>query len=272
MGRRKRREDAPLSLFSFQDIMACLTGILILVALLLAVDGLSDEMRPGAAPAVPGLDAVALRERVAKLTRTLSDRAGGRDVTRAEVDMLDERIRQLTEQSDRTRLRIEKANRERELATAEAREVDSRIKSLEERRSESLNAALRERVRFRPGERIGMEVLFVEVASRGLSLGRLNEATRIPERLELLEGVGAEEALQKRLTPKVGKASLVFVVHDDAVPAATSMVKFYSERGFGTNVGWQLWDRAGGGFLDGAPVASGTEVPGAVPPAEGADR
>ena len=95
MGRRKKREEAPLSLFSFQDIMACLTGILILVALLIAMDGLTDEMEatPGKSgapnPEVAAARVPVLREQIAILQRSIDDRKGGRDVTKAEVDLLD---------------------------------------------------------------------------------------------------------------------------------------------------------------------------------------
>jgi len=69
MGRRKKRDEAPLSLFSFQDIMACLTGILILVALLLAIDGLSDDMQ-----ATPGKSGTPEESKAAESADDLRER------------------------------------------------------------------------------------------------------------------------------------------------------------------------------------------------------
>ena len=81
MGRRKKRDEAPLSLFSFQDIMACLTGILIMVSLLLAIDGLSDEMQvtPGKGdPQVP-------QDRTARIEEIAEPAARRRAATRASL-------------------------------------------------------------------------------------------------------------------------------------------------------------------------------------------
>ena len=112
MGRRKKREEAPLSLFSFQDIMACLTGILILVALLIAMDGLTDEMEatPGKSgvpnPEVAAARVPVLREQIAILQRSIDDRKGGRDVTKAEVDLLDYSIKDKAMLMERARKRL----------------------------------------------------------------------------------------------------------------------------------------------------------------------
>ena len=155
MGRRKKREEAPLSLFSFQDIMACLTGILILVALLLAIDGLSDDMQatPGKSGAPVEEDVAArlpeLREQVAILKRSLDDRKGGKDVTQSEVDVLEDRVKQLAQEAERTRKRLEKADAELARITAEQEKVARRIQELRDRLAASMRSeqeqALRER-------------------------------------------------------------------------------------------------------------------------------
>ena len=44
MARRKKSSENAVNLFSFQDVLACLTGVLIMVSLLLCIDGLSDNV------------------------------------------------------------------------------------------------------------------------------------------------------------------------------------------------------------------------------------
>ena len=61
MSRRNRRYEAPVTLFSFQDIICGVTGILILVTLLLALDLARRPPTFGSSTADPSLDWVALQ-------------------------------------------------------------------------------------------------------------------------------------------------------------------------------------------------------------------
>lgn len=274
MGRRRRREEAPLSLFSFQDIMACLTGILILVALLLAVDGLSDAMQ--AAPGRPAAQATAadrlpaLREQVALLQRALDDRAGGRDVGKAEVDILDDRVRQLAMEAELARTR----RAELEAAAAKLRqEQEEESRRVERLRGEIAAAArqeqqeaLRERVRFRPGQRYPKSPVFVEPMAGGVALGEL-DAARTPVRIADLKDPGADARIVGSLGARLPDTSyMVFVVHEDAIPRFESLRNSMIRRGY--EVGWQLWEGSGS-FLEGA-AESGGQVPLVVPDAGGA--
>ena len=278
MGRRKRREDAPLSLFSFQDIMACLTGILILVALLLAIDGLSDEMQatpgksgtPEEAKAPESADE--LRERIAILTRTLEQRKGGRDVTQGEVDILDDRIRQMAQDSERAKRRVEEAAAERARVLAEqeaaARKVDELKQRVAAARKAAQADALRERVKFRPGMKYPKSPVFVEPMAGKIVVGEL-DAARVPVHVATLADPDADARLVGALGPRMpDKSYMVFVVHEDAIPRFEALRDRMIRRGY--EVGWQLWDGASGGFLDGAADSTGQvplDVPAAAPPA-----
>lgn len=281
MGRRRKREEAPLSLFSFQDIMACLTGILILVALLLAIDGLSDTMdatpgKDGAPdPAEAAARAVELRERVAILQRTLDDRKGGKDVSKEEVDILDDRIRQLAQEAERTRRQAEAAAARRQ---AVQKDVDEALKQAQEQRErlaslrKSAQAqALRERVRFKPGQRFPKAPVFVEAMKDRIVVGEL-DAERTPVRVASLSDPDAEARLVGALGSRLpDSAYLVFVVHEDAIPRFEQLRSRMVRRGY--DVGWQLWKGEPECMLDGAvesPGAGGAAAPAGAPGKGGA--
>lgn len=273
MGRRRKREDAPLSLFSFQDIMACLTGILILVSLLLAIDGLSDTMQatPGkGTPAEPqdaARTAEELREEIAVLTRTLEERKGGIDVAQGEVELLEDRERRMALEAERTRAVIEE--RDAELARL-VRELESASQSssalreqLSAAKAKADEQALRERVRFRPGAQYSKSPVFVETTPKGLVVGELDPSL-VPRLVARLDDPGAENRLVGALGGRRPDTSyLVFVVREDAIPRFEALRDAMIRKGF--EVGWQLWDGGEGGFLDGAASAAGTGTAPAAP-------
>lgn len=277
MGRRTRREEAPLSLFSFQDIMACLTGILILVALLLAIDGLSDAMQ--ATPGRPAAEASAaerlpsLRERVALLQRAIDDRSGGRDVSKAEVDILDDRVSQLAMEAERARTRRTELDAASERMRTERTEADRRAEELRASADQAARlereAELRERVRFRPGMRYPKSPVFIEPMAGGVAVGEL-DASRTPVRIADLRDPGADARIVGALGKRLPDTSyLVFVVHEDAIPRFEQLRSRMLKRGY--EVGWQLWQGEPASMLDGAAESGGQvplEVPGA-PPANG---
>ena len=265
MGRRKKREEAPLSLFSFQDIMACLTGILILVALLIAMDGLTDEMEatPGKSgvpnPEIAAARVPVLREQIAILQRSIDDRKGGRDVTKAEVDLLDYSREDKARLMKRARKRLSDTDAEMKRITAEQAAATQQIEELRERIVAATRAAeaqvLRERVKFRPGIKFSKAPVFVEPMTSGVVLGEL-DATRTPVRIAELKDPNADARIVGELAKRLPDTSyIVFVVHEDAIQRFETLRNALIRRGY--EVGWQLWDGATGGFLDGASESTG---------------
>ena len=265
MGRRKKREEAPLSLFSFQDIMACLTGILILVALLIAMDGLTDEMEatPGKSgvpnPEIAAARVPVLREQIAILQRSIDDRKGGRDVTKAEVDLLDYSREDKARLVKRARKRLLDTDAEMKRITAEQAAATQQIEELRERIVAATRAAeaqvLRERVKFRPGIKFSKAPVFVEPMTSGVVLGEL-DATRTPVRIADLKDPNADARIVGELAKRLPDTSyIVFVVHEDAIQRFETLRNALIRRGY--EVGWQLWDGATGGFLDGASESTG---------------
>ena len=265
MGRRKKREEAPLSLFSFQDIMACLTGILILVALLIAIDGLTDEMQatPGKSgvpnPEVAAARIPVLREQIAILQRSIDDRKGGRDVTKAEVDLLDYSSKDKAMLVKRARKRLADADEQLKRITAEQAAATEQIEELRKRIATAKRSAeaqvLRERVKFRPGMTYPKPPVFVEPMTTGVVLGEL-DATRTPVRIADLKDPNADARIVGALAKRLPDTSyIVFIVHEDAIQRFETLRNALIDRDY--EVGWQLWDGAAGGFFDGASESTG---------------
>jgi hypothetical protein len=265
MGRRKKREDAPLSLFSFQDIMACLTGILILVALLIAIDGLSDDMQATPSkggtpnPEIAAARIPVLREQIAILQRSIDDRKGGRDVTKAEVDLLDDSLKDRAMLVERARKRLSDADTEVKRIAVEQAELTKKVEELRERiataKRSAEQQALRERVKFRPGMKYPKAPVFVEPRSDGVVLGEL-DASLVPVLIADLKDPNADARIVGALSKRLPDTSyIVFVVHEDAIPRFETLRNALIRRGY--EVGWQLWDGASGGFLDGTAESTG---------------
>jgi hypothetical protein len=274
MGRRKKREDAPLSLFSFQDIMACLTGILILVALLIAIDGLSDDMQATPSkggtpnPEIAAARIPVLREQIAILQRSIDDRKGGRDVTKAEVDLLDDSLKDRAMLVERARKRLSDADTEVKRIAVEQAELTKKVEELRERIATAKRSAeqqvLRERVKFRPGMKYPKAPVFVEPRADGVVLGEL-DASLVPVRIADLKDPNADARIVGALAKRLPDTSyIVFVVHEDAIPRFETLRNALIRRGY--EVGWQLWDGASGGFLDGTAESTGP-VPLTIPAA-----
>ena len=265
MGRRKKREDAPLSLFSFQDIMACLTGILILVALLIAIDGLSDDMQVTPSkggtpnPEIAAARIPVLREQIAILQRSMDDHKGGRDVTKAEVDLLDDSLKDRAMLVERARKRLSDADTEVKRIAVEQAELTKKVEELRERiataKRSTEQQVLRERVKFRPGMKYPKAPVFVEPRTDGVVLGEL-DASLVPVRIADLKDPNADARIVGALAKRLPDTSyIVFVVHEDAIPRFETLRNALIRRGY--EVGWQLWDGASGGFLDGTAESTG---------------
>ncbi len=279
MGRRKKKQQESLTLFSFQDIMACLTGVLILISLLLALDGLSDRIDDAGAPgSAAEAEAAERAEQLAAEIKALEEqvdvRKRGLPVTEDEVKVLEARAASMQRELD------EAKQRDRTLA-AEVARLEEEEKALIVRRQAAERTLVeqelqkrRQRVQYRPGGQQERTPLFVEVSASGLRVGKL-DAERTPVMLADLPGAAPlpprpEEGLAKALNPHGPDAYYVlFVVHPDGIKRFEALRVAVFRNGY--EVGWQLWDAAAGAFLQPAPVVTPAAAPaGAGPAAAGA--
>jgi hypothetical protein len=260
MARRRKREEAPLSLFSFQDIMACLTGILIMVALLLAIDGLSDVMQltPGKGTPESAEESQArleeLRQEVATLRKAIDDRRGGIELSAGEVQLLEDRVQRMAMEAERTRRRIQELEAELAERTREREEVTARITELKDRIARSRRQAddqeMRQRVRFLPGSEYSKAPVFVEATATGLAIAELDQS-KTPRLVARLDGPDADARLVGALGRRLPNAwYMVFVVHEDSIPRFETLRNAMIRKGY--EVGWQLWQGEPGGLFEGA--------------------
>ena len=117
---KRHREEAPTSFFSFQDIIASVTGIMLLVTLLLSMELMTRT--EGGQAQVPEVDVEGLAQRLQeakarreRLQATLADLQGrldkivkGTTITREELAGLRTRIGALRQNNDATEGRVRK--------------------------------------------------------------------------------------------------------------------------------------------------------------------
>lgn len=279
MRRRHGQSEAPLSLFSFQDIMACLTGVLIMIVLVLAMEGLADEIlmertaaaesaRPAAAETEAELatQREATRDEIEALQRELAARQAGSAVTEAEVEVLEARLQRMRQEADRLDRAMAQRQVELQRAQAEADAMQQQQAAAMDELAKAERALRRQRVQFRVGQAGGPKPFFVEVAGQGVRVGDLAE-DGAPVLAVQLPPLSTDAQVLEALAGRPPREQYpVFVVHGDSVERFEQLRALLVRRGY--EVGWQLWDGAAGAFLE--PAAGGVRPAGAPAPAQGA--
>jgi hypothetical protein len=228
MGRRRRGDEAPVSFFSFQDVMMCTIGVTIVITMVLVLQlGAAAAKVATAAPAqgaVPDrmpleTEARALRQRL----ESAAARAGGdtdrdRAQLRQEVLRENERAQRLERRAREAmeRLRMASARASADPAAVEAADLLQRREELEDRlRTESL----RRRVTYllAPEDRTPV---IVEVSGDRLVAGTTLERDA-PLALPLVDAGSAAELLSAWMAalPQGDRRSVLFVVKPSGVAA-----------------------------------------------------
>lgn len=261
--RRHSERGTPISLFSFQDIMAAVTGVMILVTLLVALEPLaakileSSPTDPTEAPMESIESAQAL---VASLREALERRLAAPTISEHDLELMEREsevleasIAELVKRRQRVESTLERVEAER--AEAERSEQNERM-MMEEAVSRWQREQMRSRVRFLPGERFPKVPLFLEVARDGASLGELAPGGEV--RLLSRTPSTAEGSVLHLLGERSPEAyQVVFVVRQDAIEPFVRLRDALHARGW--EIGWQLWDAREGGFFD--PLNEGKTSP-----------
>ena len=226
MARRRRGDEAPVSFFSFQDVMMCTIGITIVITMVLVLQLGAAAVK--AAEAVPvKTPAESPLEREARdLRRRLESAAarGGGDAERGRAE-LRQRVLKENERSERLerrareatqRLRLVSAQAAADPAAVEAADLLQRRDELEDRlRAESL----RRRVTYllAPEDR---KPVIVEVSGDRLVAGTTLERDA-PLALPLVDPASAAALLAgwMRALPDADRRSVLFVVKPSGVAA-----------------------------------------------------
>ena len=175
MSRRHKQAEAPMTFFSFQDIISCITGLMLLITILLILDLASrvPNLRPPV-PSTPIAEVEALRQQ--------------RDALRARLEQWNADVRQRTAQMEEAPLDLDRLRKRAEVAEAQlheeqerwtekqarlealrrelrdAREQDARNQATAQRLEAELQAA-RKRLQLPTGGPPGMKVIYVECFS-----------------------------------------------------------------------------------------------------------
>lgn len=225
MGTRRKPDSGPLSLFSFQDIVTCLSGIMILVVLLFIV----EASKPKETPPPPGAvdrtaeiknlrsqltqqQAMAKAIRDAQTAQTLKDR---QKALEARMSDLMRKLTPLREQNDRL-----------------TSEIASNATALAMLRKEIKNKQETDSIRFQAGLESKAPVLIV-CSGVDFQFSRLS-ATIGPK----VFSAGARGELSRYIAQNIDPARqcLVFMLKPSSASYASVLIKTLQNAGY--DVGW----------------------------------
>lgn len=262
----KKASESPMTFFSFQDIMACVTGIMILVCLILALDPLSNT--PSASRSTTDSEDLSeqlaeAQRRVAEANRAISDATAAIEDAKSRPQVTADQLARMEALISRERDGVEAIERRREGSDGEAirrenravvlnREAELANEKAHAIRRDLSDKAMRTRVRYQSGVVEAMLPLLLEATVSGVVYGEL-DAAGTPVRKGMLSSEGnIDELLAAH--PSTQWYGLL-VVRSDAVAPSNELRDELRRRGY--EVGWQLWDARDGGFFD---PPSGTEA------------
>jgi len=249
MRRRDRQLGPPLSFFSFQDIITCVTGILVLITLMLALD-LATRKQLAEVKAAPDLQAQrgrlghARRERDALIAEVESRTASINAASRLNPAAVEDAIKRLAAQIPIFRAGIVGLAEDNAAARRKKDEIDKQADLLAQAREDwkaKLQEAIRKppppaaarRIRFLPGNAEKMAII-VECRAEGLHFGTVAadggvEPLRFIAVNQLARELGRFASTRNRQTEY-----FVFYVRPDAVEVFDTAHRLLSD----FDVGW----------------------------------
>lgn len=272
----RRAATSPMSFFSFQDIMACVTGIMILVALILALDPLSDQ--PSISATAGQSDALrqylaSAHERVRAARESVEEKSAALEEFRTTPHVTAGQIQRLEKMQQEEERRIESIQVKNAAAVSALEQCENEILLLtnDVRLATEKERAIREqindeqmkgRIRRQSGPFEPLQPLLLEVTTRGVAIGSLDQ-DGIPRQTEFIHDevmrraslIWASQWMKVLAThpPPAQESSEVgwyalFIIRDDAVSRALSLYSnLFSNK---WEAGWQIWDSSNGGFFD----------------------
>lgn len=281
-------KDAPLSFFSFQDIIASVTALMVLITLVIALDPLGDEFvtrkSAGSDPMSQSARVEQARARVdaanaalAEARKALLERQSQPAVTADQVARMDRLIG-----SEREGLAA--LERIASMGDAQLRAIEDRNlvvmtsladaeRDLAKRRETAVDRAMQARVRAFEGPAEALRPLLLEVGDATLVAGALDDL-RVPRESARCAGAGDEVVACVAEILRTHPADawyVLFVVRPDAVDRFIQLRELMYGRGY--EIGWQLWDGTAAGFFERPdPDAVVPPVQDAPEPAGGSGR
>lgn len=281
--KRARGCESAMSFFSFQDIIACVTGIMILVTLILALNPLGNKIAsvttPGSASTPQVVDEAtvarvnearerqqAAKEAVARLNKEIEERRARPEISEAQVLRIEQQAEADAQLLENMQARVEAARARVERAKTADTAAQAELKQLDQREVDARRAQARARMRLRllEGAPEGFEPVLVEVTANGIVIGTLDEEG-VPVAGEPVIKPMAQRTLATELGGRDVKTTLVlFIVQPGGIALFDELRSMVAGA---VAIGWQLWDPSGGSFFE-TPEKLTSPVPAA--PTEGA--
>jgi len=286
----RRWSASPMSFFSFQDVMACVTGIMILVTLIMALDPMeevpSQTRKPGEADNQRAQLENA-RKRSAEARQAVADAQAALDEAKQHPQVTAEQLARMEKLLGREEAGLQAIQRMHELAVADAKRQANKItiiqheiaQAAEQERAlqqELTDKTLRNRIRYQSGKQELLLPLLFEVTPTGIVVGELNEQGS-PRQLTVLRDAALDKSIQNwqsgvadAATPHGNAKKTVlapilaqhpasgwyalFVIRQDSVASSNGLRDMLRADGY--EVGWQLWNADDGGFFEISPQAT----------------
>ena len=282
--KKKKASVSPMTFFSFQDIMACVTGIMILVTLIMALDPLADEpskTRASAEVQAAAAQLAAVKKRLADAQQAITNATAALEEARTRPQVTAEQLARMEKLLGDERSGMQALQRSREEAEGDAKRREDRVIVLDRDtalaednvraiKQDLADKVLRSRVKYQTGVRETLQPLLFEITPQGIFVGELDEkgtprkkATVVDEaskrvieewRVGMQAPTGAAGGSVKTDLDPILAAHpkeqwyALLVVRADTIGAMNGLRDML--RGSGYEVGWQLWDESDGGFFD----------------------
>lgn len=247
MSRRDKNQGAPMSFFSFQDIIACITGIMVLVTLLLALE-LTERKPAPPEPATVKIEKLEellrrkdqLRRDVAEGSKVIAQMASSQRVDPLLVESKEKAVQAafaankiLTDEKSTAEKKIQQVQQDLAQADKDVKQLTSAIARMENRLTRL------------PGKAFGKQAVYVEcsgnecvaasVVSEGADQGLLREMTRFA-------GADAYDRFRAWAAARRARAdaeAYVLLVRPEA--AAQWQPTYHALAAAGFEVGWDVW-------------------------------
>jgi hypothetical protein len=253
MGRKdKRAGESAMSFFSFQDIICCVTGILIFVTLMISMElmsrgGTAGSIEDAALESRMSIDSAQRRlarlkdeyDQIIEAQQALS----GDPITQARIDALEKQVQEL-ESSRRL------VNQQRNIEKIEAAQLSQQLRDAR-RRNEELQKQLlaltqtvareeaRSSIPVPGGSEKNLKPVFLEVAANGIIVADFNDAGDIRQLARFAGADAIISALKWAETRNPKTDYPVLLVRAGAIEAFGPLRRELRARGF--SVGWEAW-------------------------------
>ena len=244
-----------MSFFSFQDIISCTTGILIVVALILTLELVTRKA--GAGPPPPPIDLESLKADIAAAEKTrteldqrrrsaeetLAGLKGGGPVTQAMLDDLRKRVGTLHENNDTQTSRITELEREHDASKRESEDLKSERDRLYSQIQDLAQQIEREKAKVKVAligkENSTKKPLLVECAGAGVWVGEVTDSREMRELKSFSGSDQFKDFLRWAQTRSKDREYFVLLMRPDAVDAFGTIAGTLNKV-HGFEVGWDV--------------------------------